>query len=96
MKITVEFTGIARSLTKTHQVLLEVDENTSVKEVIKLLATKFPGLVNVIISPDGESLLNSNVFFINGSEMLMPDDANQRLQEGDQLTLLSIIVGGYA
>lgn len=94
MKIMVEFTGIAKSITNVHQLPLDLAENSSVDQVVGILGKKYTDLINVIIAPDGTSLLNSNVFFLNGNEMLMPETKETRFKEGDRLTLLSIIVGG--
>ena len=94
MQITVEFTGIARTIVQNSQELFEMPAHTTIQEVIHVLALKFPGLKNIIIAENGESLLNSNVFILNGDEMVLPDSLNLKLTNGDRLTLLSVIVGG--
>jgi sulfur carrier protein ThiS len=94
MNIIIEFTGIARSITGAHLLPLKVADSATADDVIHALGLMFPGLINLIISADGCSLLNSNVFFLNGVEMISSDDHELILNDGDRLTLLSVIVGG--
>ena len=94
MEICVEFTGIARTLTKNQQVALSVQNEMTCAEIVKLLAQKYTGLLGIIINSKGTELLNSNVFILNSTAMILPDQMDQGLHEGDHLTLLSVIVGG--
>jgi sulfur carrier protein ThiS len=94
VEVWVEFTGIAKSITKSQRVSLSVQDGTTCAGVVKILAQEYPGLCGLIINSEGTSLLNSNVLFINGETLVMPDRMDQILCNGDRLTLLSVIVGG--
>ncbi len=94
MQVIVEFTGIAKSISQTSQMTLVLGKNATIKDVIRGIRSSYPGLNNIILSADGDELLNSNVFILNGAEMVLPDSLDLRLKEGDLLTLLSVIVGG--
>jgi hypothetical protein len=94
LDVCVEFTGIARSIIGSQSLVFSLPDRATCAEMVVLLAQNFPGLRGLIINPEGTGLLNSNVFFINGETMIMPDRMDQVLCEGDRLTLLSVIVGG--
>ena len=94
MEVWVEFTGIAKAITKNQRVSRSVQNGTTCVDIIKILAQDYPGLVGIIINQEGTGLLNSNVVILNGEDMVLPDKMDQKLAEGDRLTLLSVIVGG--
>jgi len=94
LNFTLEFTGIAKAITKQRQVSLSVETGATFADLVKIIAQAYPGLAGVIINPEGTGLLNSNVFILNGETLVLPDRMDQRINEGDHLTLLSVIVGG--
>jgi molybdopterin converting factor small subunit len=94
MKVTVEFTGLARDIAGEKTIQLELPERATYREVVRLLAERHPGLVNILISPDRETFLSSNMFVINGdmaNPAMVPDESPQ---EGDHLILVSLVTGG--
>ena len=94
MEVWVEFTGIAKTITKNQNVSLSVLDGTTCNGLVKILALDYPALCGLIINSEGTGLLNSNVFFINGETLVLPDQMEQPLCDGDHMTLLSVIVGG--
>jgi sulfur carrier protein ThiS len=94
LEVWLEFTGIAKTITKNQRVSLSVQNGTTITDLVKILAQDYPGLCGLVINPEGTGLLNSNVFFINGETLVLPDRMDQNLCDGDHLTLLSVIVGG--
>lgn len=96
MNITVEFTGITRAITGEREATLSLPDQATYQQVVRALGEKYPGLVGVMIAPDGATLLNANVFCKNGDEIIPPDSLDASPADGDRLILLSIIVGGQA
>jgi hypothetical protein len=94
LEIRVDFTGIAKTITKKLQETISIPFGGTCADVVKLLAQEYPDLIGIIINDEGTQLLNSNVFFINGEDMVLPDQMDLCLSENDRLTLLSVIVGG--
>ncbi len=94
LHLTVEFTGLGRSIAGGHAAELALPRGTDYHGVVRYLAGLFPGLVGVVIAPGGEELLNANIISRNGDELIMPDMLDGCPEDGDRLTLLSIIVGG--
>jgi molybdopterin converting factor small subunit len=96
LNITVEFTGLARSITGERQITLPLPDEATYQRVVQALGEKYPSLIGVIIAADGAALLNANVFSKNGDEIIPPDSMDAAPEDGDRLILISVIVGGRA
>jgi hypothetical protein len=94
LHLTVELTGLGRSIAGERATELTLPLGTDFHGVIRCLAGLYPGLVGVVIAPGGEELLNANIISRNGEDLIMPDRLDGCPQDGDRLTLISIIVGG--
>jgi sulfur carrier protein ThiS len=63
-------------------------------DVVEKLAEMHPDLVNILIAPDKKTFLSSNLFIIN-DEMNDPVFfMEQHPNDGDRLTLVSVMTGG--
>lgn len=94
MNITVEFSGIARIVTGTRQVTLEVSDGTTFRQVVRLLGQRYPQLVGEVIHADGETLQASNMLNVNGKRMVQPSQMQASPEDGDRLILMSVLAGG--
>ncbi len=94
MELLVEFTGLARIHTKVSQLTLQVDENTTYLQILKILGNRHPELIGDVIAPDFSELQHSNMMNLNGSHMIQPSQMNQCPGDGDRLILMSILAGG--
>ncbi len=94
MEIQVEFTGIGKAIAGTSCVQLTVDPQANCIDIVRLLGKTYPGLIGLFIHPDGETLLSSNVFVLNAEHVVLPEQMDAPLHEGDRLLLLAVIVGG--
>jgi hypothetical protein len=90
----VEYTGLCRAIAGEKRSSLTLPRGTDYHGVVRRLAELFPGLVGVVIAPSRDELLNANIISRNGEDLIMPDMLDLCPQDGDTLTLLSIIVGG--
>jgi hypothetical protein len=94
MQIVIEFTGLARSITKRKEIPLVVQDGITYKEIVRRIGELFPGLVGVLIDTDGETFLSSNMFIINGDMSLPAMIMEESPQNGDRLILMSLVTGG--
>lgn len=94
MNVTVEFAGMARVLTKTPRVNLELDEAATFHQVLRLLGEQYPELVGEVLSPKLDALKSSNMLNLNGKRMIQPAEMDQSPEDGDRLILMSILAGG--
>ncbi|HEX2981581.1 MAG TPA: acyl-ACP thioesterase domain-containing protein, partial [Anaerolineaceae bacterium] len=95
MKITVEFTGIARTIVGEHEIQVDVAEDISYCDIVRRLGENYPGLIGPIINPaDPDLLINSTIFSRNGEDIITLDQMPDCPRDGDRLILLTVIVGG--
>jgi pheromone shutdown protein TraB len=92
--LTIELTGIAKDIAGQKELEMQLSPHETYHNVVEKLATLYPGLVNVLISPDRKTFLSSNLFIIN-DEMNDPVFfMEENPQDGDRLTLVSVMTGG--
>ena len=94
MKITVEFTGAARSVAGTRLVEIEVAAGTTYSQVVRTLAERYPDLTGFIFNAAGDDLLSSVLLYVNETDWIMPGMMDQSPKDGDRLVLLGVITGG--
>ncbi len=94
MKISIEFTGIAREFTGAAEMEFEVPAAATYRDLVRLLADRFPGLVGILIDPNRESFLSSNMFVINGDLAYPAMIMDERPADGERIALMSVITGG--
>lgn len=94
MNIDIEFIGISRILTGASRYSCTVSESTTYRDLVSLIAKKYPTLVGQVIRPGGKDLFPSNLFSLNGSKMIKPGEMDQNPSDGDRLILMSILAGG--
>jgi hypothetical protein len=94
LNVTIEFNGIARSITGQSEITLKIPKASTYRDLIKLLAVKYPGLIDILIAPDGETFLSSTMFVINGDLAFPAMVMENSPGEGEHIHLMSVITGG--
>ena len=94
MRVIVEFTGIARSIAGSKQVTLEMPEGTTYRDIVRRLGKENPQFINILIAPDGEDFLSSNMFVINGDLAFPAMVMDEHPKDGELIHLMSVITGG--
>lgn len=94
MKITIEFTGITKAITQADEIDFNVPDGTTYRDLVKLLAEEFPGMVGLIIDPDRENFLSSNMFVVNGDLEFPAMIMDICPADGERIALMSVITGG--
>ena len=94
MKVTIEFSGLAKNLAGRDELTLILPETAKYREIVKQLADLYPAMLNILIAPDGETFLSSTMFVIDGDlanpVMLM----EKTPRDGECIHLMSVITGG--
>ncbi|HSM24065.1 MAG TPA: MoaD/ThiS family protein [Anaerolineaceae bacterium] len=92
--LIIELTGIAKDIAGKPEIEMTLSPQETYHDVVERLADLYPDLVNILIAPDKKNFLSSNLFVIN-------DEMNDPVffmethpQDGDRLTLLSVMTGG--
>ena len=94
MQVFVEFMGIARVVSGVKKVTLDLEEGTTFRQIVRLLARRYPQLVGEVIQADGETFQASNMLNLNGRRMIQPAQMDDTPCNGDRLILMSILAGG--
>ena len=93
-QVLVEFTGVSRILTGKTEYMISIADNADVLDVVHALSRKFPALVGEVIELNGESLIPTNLFSVNGEQILNEGQLQYKPKDGDRLILLSLLAGG--
>ncbi len=94
IQVLVEFTGISRVLTGKTEYQLPLVDGAAMIDVVRAIGCKFPPLVGEVIEKDGETLIPTNLFSINGKNILNEKQLHYQPKDGDRLILLSLLAGG--
>lgn len=92
MKLRVEFLGLSRRLAQTKESLVEVGDRATLRSVLRHLAARYPALAGPVIVPETFDLVSSYMINIDGRRA--DTDLDQRLQDGQRLTLMFVDLGG--
>lgn len=92
--IHMQLTGVARVLSGVAELSLTVRPGTSYRDIVHLLGERFPPLMGQVIEADGWTLFPSNLFNLNGTRMIQPEEMNTAPADGDRIVLMSILAGG--
>ena len=92
--ITIEFTGVAKQIAGQSSIQLSLPTKSTFRDVVQNLAKSYPDMVNIIIDPNEQIFLSSNIFIVN-DEMTSPVFImDEHPNDGDKLTLLAVMTGG--
>ena len=93
-QVVVEFTGISRVLTRETEFPLSLAKGAAMGDVVQSIGKKYPSLVGEVIAKDGKTLIPTDLFSINGEQILHEKDLKFQPKNGDRLILLSLLAGG--
>ena len=94
IQVHVEFTGISRMLTGQTEYKLPITKGAAIVDVVHAIGKKYPTLLGEVISKDGKSLMPTNLFSVNGKQILHEKQLQYQPKDGDRLILLSLLAGG--
>lgn len=94
MQIDVEFLGLARLVTGEREVAVNVEEGTTYRDLVGLLADKYPQMIGQVIRPDRATLQEPNIFNLNARRMIQAKQMDETLQGSDRIILMSMSAGG--
>ncbi|MEM1681247.1 MAG: MoaD/ThiS family protein [Sulfolobales archaeon] len=92
MRVKIELYGFLRNLAGTKDVVIEVPEGSTLRELLFITSSKIPGLREAI-SPDGQ-LKPYFMLFINEVDYELLGGYDYVVRDGDSLQLLPISHGG--
>ncbi|HLN85492.1 MAG TPA: NTP transferase domain-containing protein, partial [Candidatus Limnocylindrales bacterium] len=90
ISVSVELFGVARLLTKTRSVSLDLHEGATLAQVFSALGEKLPALVGRVLNSRG--LINGYSCNVNGLNFVRAPDV--KVSSGDKIFILSADAGG--
>lgn len=94
MEVKVEFAGLSRVITHDRGLSLTLDKDATYRDILQVLAEKYPDLIGNVIHPSLDSLQSSNMLNLNGKHMISPAQIDNSPSEGDRIILMSVLAGG--
>lgn len=88
----VELFGVARLLTKTREVALDLPQPAHLSDVYGALSARYPVLVGRVVAADGRRLTAGYACNINGLDFVR--GANAQVNSGDRIFIISADAGG--
>lgn len=94
MKVTIEFSGLAKVFSKRNNLEMNLPEDATYRDIVRNLAKKYPAFINILIAPDRENFLSSTMLVINGDLVNPIMILDQTPVDGENLHLMSVVTGG--
>lgn len=94
MKVTIELNGMPRDLTGSELVELEIPDGASYRDVVGSLGRRHPLLIGILIAPQGDEFLSSNMFVRDGDMAQPAMLMDEQPRDGEHLAIISPITGG--
>ena len=92
IRCTIELFGVARLVTGTSEVSLELQRDATFSLLFAALGERLPALVGRVIAPDRTRLIDGYACNVNGREFVRSPDT--RVHRGDNIAILSADAGG--
>lgn len=94
MQLQIEFLGLSRLTSGVKGVSLEVQPGTTYRDLVRLLADKYPQMIGNVIRSDRMGLQEPNIFNLNARQMIQTGQMDQAPGENDRIILMSMSSGG--
>jgi hypothetical protein len=94
MQVTLELNGMARDLARVKMIPLDLPDQAVYRDIVAILRRRYPVLVGMVIDPETDNFLSSNILFINGDLETPAMNLDEHPRAGDHLILISVITGG--
>ena len=92
--IKINFLSLLADITKIKELDLSVHENSTIKEILESLISKFGGEFKRKILDSPDSLSRYVILGLNGKDIRTLDNLNTIVSHHDEILLLPAIAGG--
>ena len=94
MHVQVEFLGLSRLVSGKKEVSLEIESDTTFRDIVGILADRYPEMIGNVIRPDCKTLQEPNIFNLNARKMIQAAQMDSVPSEHDRIILMSMSAGG--
>jgi len=92
MQLTVELFGLARRLSGEKEVMVEVSDEATLRNVVVALTRRFPAFLGPLVVPETYELVEP--YFFNYDGRRVSKSLEEKPKEDDRLLLLFTEAGG--
>jgi len=94
VRIHVEFLGLSRLAAGAKEIALDLKQDTTFRDIARMLGARYPKMIGNVIQPDGETLQTPNIFNLNAKRMIQASKMDGSPSDGDLIILMSVSAGG--
>ncbi len=94
MRVQIELLGLARLVSGERKVSLDIEPGTTFRDIVRMLAGKYPEMIGNVIRPDRATLQEPNIFNLNARRMIQAAQMDESPGENDRIILMSMSAGG--
>ena len=94
MRISVEFLGLSRLITRAKARDFDLVEGTTFQDLVHMLGTTYPAMIGDVIQSNGKALQAPNIFNLDGKRMIQQNQMQDNLNDGDRVVPMSMSAGG--
>ena len=94
MNVQIEFLGLSRLVSGRKEVTLAIAPDATFRDIVSILAQKYPEMVGNVIRPDRRTLQEPNIFNLNARKMVQAAQMDTVPSENDRIILMSMSAGG--
>jgi MoaD family protein len=94
LTVKIKFTGSFRALSGKREIELRVKESSPLKEIIRSIVKRIPGLTHVLIDSNCESPKTNMLVLVNGKEISVLHRFETLVKDGDEIVFVPVVHGG--
>jgi len=92
--IKIFFLSLLEDITGVNEITLNIDKNSTIKDVLKLLTSEFGKDFKITIFENPDTLSKYIIISLNGRDIRSLKNLESSLHDGDEVALLPAIAGG--
>jgi len=92
--IKIFFLSLLEDITGVNEITLNIEKNSTIKDVLKLLTSEFGKDFKITIFENSDTLSKYIIISLNGRDIRSLKNLESSLHDGDELALLPAIAGG--
>ena len=92
--IKIFFLSLLEDITGVNEITLNIEKNSTIKDVLKLLTSKFGKEFKITIFENPDTLNKYIIISLNGTDIRSLKNLDSNLHDGDEVALLPAIAGG--
>ncbi len=92
--IKIFFLSLLEDITGVNEITLNIENNSTIKDVLKLLTSEFGKEFKITIFENPDTLSKYIIISLNGRDIRSLKNLESSLHDGDEVALLPAIAGG--